>query len=104
MFGVCRMSVLELRRGGLRRERLLERYGEDLAPAAAPEPLFDLERVAGCLEKLPQRERSVLLMTFYEDKPADEVGAELGLSAGNVRVIRHRGLARLRECVAGEGP
>jgi RNA polymerase sigma-70 factor (ECF subfamily) len=104
VFGICRMSVLELRRGGLRRERLLEQYGEDLAPAAAPEPLFDLERVAGCLEKLPQRERSVLLMTFYEDKPADEVGAELGLSPGNVRVIRHRGLARLRECVTGDQP
>lgn len=102
VFGICRMSVLELRRGALRRERLLEQYGEDLAPAAAPEPLLDLERVAGCLQKLPQRERSVLLMTFYEDKPADEVGAELGLSAGNVRVIRHRGLARLRECVTGE--
>lgn len=103
VFGICRMSVLELRRGGLRRERLLERYGEHLAPAAAaPEPLFDLERVAGCLEQLPQRERSVLLMTFYEDKPADEVGAQLGLSASNVRVIRHRGLARLRECVTGE--
>ena len=102
VFGICRMSVLELRRGALRRERLLERYGEDLVPAAAPEPLFDLERVAGCLEQLSQRERSVLLMTFYEDKPADEVGAQLGLSAGNVRVIRHRGLARLRECVTGE--
>jgi RNA polymerase sigma-70 factor, ECF subfamily len=102
VFGICRMSVLELRRGGLRRERLLERYGEDLVPAAAaPEPLFDLERVAGCLERLPQRERSVLLMTFYEDKRADEVGTELGLSAGNVRVIRHRGLAHLRECVTG---
>ena len=103
VFGICRMSVLELRRGGFRREQLLERYGEDLVPADAPtEPLFDLDRVAGCLEKLPQRERSVLLMTFYEDKPAEEVGAELGLSAGNVRVIRHRGLARLRECVTGE--
>jgi RNA polymerase sigma-70 factor (ECF subfamily) len=102
VFGICRMSVLELRRGAMRRERLLEQYGADLAPAAAPEPLPDLERVAGCLEQLPQRERSVLLMTFYEDKPADEVGAQLGLSAGNVRVIRHRGLARLRECVTGE--
>ena len=104
VFGICRMTVLELRRGGFRREQLLERYAEDLAPAAAaPEPTVDLDRVAGCLEKLPQRERSVLLMTFYEDRPADEVGALLGLSAGNVRVIRHRGLVRLRECVVGQG-
>jgi DNA-directed RNA polymerase specialized sigma24 family protein len=30
------------------------------------------------------------------------VGRELGLSAGNVRVIRHRALARVRGCLEGE--
>jgi RNA polymerase sigma-70 factor (ECF subfamily) len=31
------------------------------------------------------------------------VGGELGLSAGNVRVIRHRGIERLKACMeAGE--
>jgi RNA polymerase sigma-70 factor (ECF subfamily) len=48
---------------------------------------------------LPERERSVLVMTFYDDRPADEVGAALGLTPGNVRVIRHRGIERLRRCV-----
>ena len=38
-------------------------------------------------------------MTFYDDRPADAVAAELKLSAGNVRVIRHRGLERLRGCM-----
>ena len=33
VFGVCRMVVLELRRGGARRDRLLQQYGEDLAIA-----------------------------------------------------------------------
>jgi RNA polymerase sigma-70 factor (ECF subfamily) len=42
-------------------------------------------------------------MTFYDDQPAKEVAAALGLSEGNVRVIRHRGLERLRDCVAGPG-
>jgi hypothetical protein len=27
------------------------------------------------------------------------VGVELGLSAGNVRVIRHRGIERLKVCM-----
>ena len=40
-------------------------------------------------------------MTFYDDCPADELGTRLGLSAGNVRVIRHRGIDRLRDCVQG---
>jgi RNA polymerase sigma-70 factor (ECF subfamily) len=56
-----------------------------------------------CLERLPERERSVLVMSFYEEQAADDVGAALGLSAGNVRVIRHRGIARLRGCVEGAG-
>jgi RNA polymerase sigma-70 factor (ECF subfamily) len=43
-------------------------------------------------------------MTFYDDRPADQVAVELGLTAGNVRVIRHRGLERLRTCMhAAEG-
>jgi len=102
VFGICRMVVLDLRRGGARRARLLEQYGEDMPVAdAAIAPRLDHERVARCLDQLSERERAVLLMTFYEEKGADEVAGLLGLSAGNVRVIRHRGLERLRGCVTG---
>jgi RNA polymerase sigma-70 factor (ECF subfamily) len=60
---------------------------------------LDSSRLEHCLQQLPERERSVLVMTFYDDRPADEVGAALGLTPGNVRVIRHRGIERLRRCV-----
>lgn len=102
VFGTCRMTVLELRRTGLRRERLLERYAGDVPMAdPAASPRLDQARLVGCLERLSERERSVLVMTFYDDQPAKEVAASLGLSEGNVRVIRHRGLERLRDCVTG---
>jgi len=102
VFGTCRMVVLELRRTHARRERLLGTYGDD-APAADPAvaPRLDHDRLRQCLERLPERDRSVLVMTFYEDAPAQEVAGALGLSEGNVRVIRHRGLQRLRDCVNG---
>jgi len=104
VFGTCRMTVLELRRTGQRREQLLERFAQDV-PVADPaeSPRLDHARVAGCLQRLPERERSVLVMSFYDEQPAKEVGAALGISEGNVRVIRHRGLERLRECVTGRG-
>jgi len=103
VFGMCRMVTMDLRRGQLRRERLLERYGADLTIAdASVEPQLDQERLAGCLDRLPERERSVVLMTFYEDKQADEVAGLLKLTAGNVRVIRHRAISRLRDCVTGQ--
>lgn len=102
VFGICRMLVLELRRGQARRESLLETYGEALLPPEAPPPDIDHARLAHCLERLPERERSVLLLTFYDDMPADALARELDLSPANLRVIRHRGLMRLRACVTGE--
>lgn len=105
VLGACRMTVLEMRRGARRREALLETWGDREDAFEAPEPLaLDPDRLAGCLEALAERERSVVLLSFFADKAADEVGSELAISGGNVRVIRHRALARLRECMgAGEG-
>jgi RNA polymerase sigma-70 factor (ECF subfamily) len=103
VFGACRMVTLDIRRGARRREELLEKYGADLEIAdISVAPRLDEARVAACLERLAERERAVMILSFYEDEPADRVGAALGLSAGNVRVIRHRALERLRDCVMGK--
>lgn len=100
VLGACRLTVTDQRRGERRREDLLQRHADDL-PAVDMQiaPRLDHQRVADCLEKLPQRERSVLVMTFYDEQPSESVGRHLGLSAGNVRVIRHRGIDKLRRCV-----
>jgi len=83
-----------------RRERILSEYPIDLIPAEEPavEGASD-GRLQHCLQALPERERTVLVMTFYDDCPADALGAQLGVSSGNVRVIRHRGLQHLRDCL-----
>lgn len=101
VFGICRMVLLELRRGQARRDRLLETYGEALLPPEPPPPDLDHERLAHCLARLPERERTVLLLTFYDDMTAEMLARELDLTPANVRVIRHRGLERLRACVTG---
>jgi RNA polymerase sigma-70 factor (ECF subfamily) len=100
IFGTCQQTMIDGRRTGRRRERILGAYPLDLLPDTAgdlgePPP----DGLLRCLERLPERERAVLVLTFYDDRPADEVGRELGLSAGNVRVIRHRGIERLRLCL-----
>jgi RNA polymerase sigma-70 factor (ECF subfamily) len=104
--GTARQMVADRRRGAARRVRILEQFPVDLLPSELaedePEPL-DTERLKRCLGALPERERAVLVMTFYDDRPADAVAAELKLSAGNVRVIRHRGLERLRGCMTAAG-
>jgi len=100
VLGACRLTVMDQRRGERRREDLLQRYADALPIADLHiAPRLDHARVADCLERLPERERSVLVMTFFDDQPSEAVGKQMGLSAGNVRVIRHRGIDKLRRCV-----
>ncbi|HET9865493.1 MAG TPA: sigma-70 family RNA polymerase sigma factor [Steroidobacteraceae bacterium] len=105
VLGSCRQMVIDGRRGGNRRERILETYAASLTEEMSADDVgLDAGRLQPCLERLAERERSVLIMTFYEERDAGEVGAALGISAGNVRVIRHRGIEKLRLCVdAREG-
>jgi RNA polymerase sigma-70 factor (ECF subfamily) len=102
VLGAARQTVIDWQRGGRRRTKILEAFPLDLLPGdeEAPEPV-DRARLGDCLAALPERERAVLVMTFYDDRPAEAVAAELRVSAGNVRVIRHRGLERLRGCMEG---
>jgi RNA polymerase sigma-70 factor (ECF subfamily) len=104
VLGAARQTVTDWRRSGRRRLRILETFPVDLVPQheEARDPV-DTRRLGRCLASLPERERAVLVMTFYDDRSADAVASELGLSAGNVRVIRHRGLERLRSCMETPG-
>jgi len=100
VLGMCRMVVLEARRGTARREQLLHVYGDSSEAADPPEQRdVDEAKLSGCLGQLPERERSVLVMGFFADKPADAVARELGLTTANARVIRHRALLKLRDCM-----
>jgi RNA polymerase sigma-70 factor, ECF subfamily len=103
VLGACRMTVLELRRGTHRRAALLETWGDATEAFEAPEPLtLAPDRLAACLDGLSERERSVVVLSFFAEKGANEVGTELSLSPGNVRVIRHRALTHLRRCMGAE--
>jgi RNA polymerase sigma-70 factor, ECF subfamily len=100
VLGTARLTVVDLKRGRARREQLLDTYGMegmDVPPHISSEA--DRQHLLGCLAKLTERERSVVVLTFCADRPTEDVAREVGLEAGNVRVIRHRALQRLRECL-----
>jgi RNA polymerase sigma-70 factor, ECF subfamily len=100
VLGTCRMTVLDLRRGAQRRERLLEQFGADLLVPAQPSMLsLDHERLTRCVQSLKERERAVVVMTFYDEQTGADVASFLGVSEANVRVIRHRAIHQLRDCM-----
>lgn len=107
ILGTARMMAMEARRRTRRRAALTERWAADVEarPEAAVEPL-DVERLARCMAELPERERAVVVLSFQADQSAAEIGEAMGLTPGNVRVIRHRAIARLQRTMdpaAGEG-
>ena len=104
ILGTSRMMVHSERRVARRREALAARFiGHSVEAAPTSPAALDAPRVAACLRALAERERLVVLLTFYADREAPRIAEDLGLSPGAVRTIRHRAMARLRDCVMG-GP
>jgi RNA polymerase sigma-70 factor (ECF subfamily) len=103
VFGTCRNMVIDMRRGTIRRQRISDETRAAMLPEGYEPPwsLFDRARLDACLEGLEERARSVVLATFIDEREADEIGRSLSLTAGNVRVIRHRALAQLQQCMVG---
>jgi RNA polymerase sigma-70 factor (ECF subfamily) len=102
VLGTCRLTVTNQRRTAQRRSRLLEEFGHTLVETArehAADVAVDGDRLADCMERLSPRERTVVTLTFYAERSAEEIARELATSPGNVRVLRHRALARLHECL-----
>lgn len=105
MLGTCRNVVGAWRRGQRRRNALCETLTSTGAaiPVAAPARVETM-RVTRCLHALSPRAHAVLILTFIEERTAEEIAPLLDLSPANVRVIRHRALQEVRECVDhGEG-
>jgi len=100
VLGTSRMTVLDLHRSTRRKERLLEQFGADL-PAAVESfiPRLDHDLLARCVQSLKERERSIVVMTFYDEQTGADVAGFLGVSEANVRVIRHRAIQQLRDCM-----
>jgi RNA polymerase sigma-70 factor (ECF subfamily) len=102
ILGSCRLVVRNLRRGRKRREDLLDRFSGVFPRMAEPDTLLlDRDRLRECLDQLAPRERAVLVLTFYGEMTSGEIGSRLSLGSENVRAIRRRAFARLRDCVVG---
>jgi len=102
VLGTCRVIVLDQRRGVQRKERILERFGPDLVkPPAMSTPYLDHDQLTRCVQNLRERERTVVVMTFFDEQTGADVAGFLGVSEANLRVIRHRAIHELRKCMEG---
>ena len=69
VLGTCRMTVLALRRVARRQERLLAEFRADLVPPPPPVPQLDGAQLASCIQRLKERERSVVVTRSMTSRP-----------------------------------
>lgn len=99
VLGTCRNTVSRMRQQATRVPLATD---EALATlASVPAHTVELKSMYACLAKLEPRASQVLMMSFLEERSADEIATELSIAAGHVRVIRHRALGALRQCLDG---
>jgi RNA polymerase sigma factor (sigma-70 family) len=99
--GICRNLARERARTGERRRELMARYfltDADLATWDAPVTVRR-DHLEDCYSQLTERARRVIRATFCNDELDSDIARALSLTEGNVRIIRHRSLAALRECL-----
>lgn len=108
LFGVVRHTALEQSRRRWLREALLLSW---FAARSAP-PEYDPETAiqAGdrtqelreALAILPQRQREVLHLVFYQEMTVAEAAQAMNVSVGTARTHFERGKSRLRQMLAGK--
>ena len=99
ILGSSRLLAVNLKRRDRRREALLEAFPAAPAFVSAAPSMIDEDELEGCLSRLAERERTVVLLTFYGERPSRDIAQTLGITEGNVRVIRSRAIDRLRACM-----
>ena len=101
--GVAKFEVLGHRRDVARNRlvnnsELLDQYTQVWSEIA---PRLDDESASlrDCMRELKARSRQVVELRYAENKPSNEIGDQLGLTAANVRAILKRTREILRRCV-----
>lgn len=79
------------------RRRTRERDHHERRLEAVPDPELVADEMWDVLLRLPQRQRTAIVLRFYEDLPEAEIAAVLGCRPNTVRTLVHRGLAALRQ-------
>jgi RNA polymerase sigma factor (sigma-70 family) len=109
LFGIAANKLRDsLRRGRVEataRERLrhepIALEDADLARVEELASAADEGRLAALLEDLPAEQRAALLARVVDERPYEEIAAELACSEAVVRQRVHRGLRRLRSGLEG---
>jgi RNA polymerase sigma-70 factor (ECF subfamily) len=100
VLGTCRNASMRMRDVDAR-ALLVADEELDVASFLQDTEFVDTGALVPCVAALDLRGRMVVMLSFYEERPAEHIAQALETTAGNVRVLRHRAIAALRRCLDG---
>ena len=106
LFTICRHTVIDHYRtkkdySYLNDDIVLEDPGE--TPEELAEAEYTQQEIRRAILKLPYDQQQVILLSFIEGFDYKEIAATLNKSEGNIRVIVHRALKKMRELIGEAG-
>lgn len=97
LFRATRFAVANAQRAKVRREYWEKKAGEMESPhVLPPEEERVLPLLNEALEQLPERDRTAILLRFFESKSHQEIGRSLGTSEDGAKMRLSRAVEKLR--------
>lgn len=82
----------------VQRRRLTARRSVGLVGTSA-ETVDHPDHLRDAIAALPPRQRTVVVLRYYEDLPVDEIASIMATRPGTVKSLLHRAMAQLREVI-----
>lgn len=100
---ILRHNVMNRRRAQRRRgAAVFPLASSETAPEESSERLLtnaeELARAHGCILRMAELQRRVVMLSLLDELPAQTVADELGIQPGYVRVLLHRAREHVRSC------
>lgn len=104
IFSIARYEVLNFRKKAARDSRLVfSEELEDIIADELPELADDMDvrqsALRGCIAKLKEAEKELILHRYYHRTPLKEYSAEVGRPVGSLKVTLHRIRGKLATCI-----
>lgn len=85
------------RRLAVERREAAKRHGDDRGERTVEDQAADNDEVFRALQRLPERQRTAIVLRYYNDLTEAEAAEVMGVRTGTVKSSVSRGLERLRQ-------
>ena len=93
-----------LRRRYLERDRAQHRTGDERGVRRVDDHAADRDEVWWALRRLPRRQRTAVVLRYFEDLTEEQTAEALGVSTGTVKSQVSRALSRLERLLSSSAP